>query len=227
MAGVKNYIRCKDETLLANLFFVDIVCHGVPSPMVWRDYLLWESTRVGDRISAVICRNKQKYGWHSHVTTIQFENGSMVDSKVFPRIFYTHNALRPACSKCPYKSVIHPGDVTIADYWGIEKAAPDFEDDKGVSLVMINNHKGADMFDACRVKLRYEKTSLMDSMQAPLIRPYDAPKTREQFWKDYNNHSFLYIAKKYGSYGFVASFKRKVKNMMNKVKQVIRVSGNV
>lgn len=219
VAGLNSYIGSKDEKLLANLYCVDIVCHGVPSPMVWRDYLQWESKRVGSGITAVLCRNKQKYGWHSHVTTIRFENDSRVESRVFPRIFYGHNAIRPACSKCPYKDIIHPGDITVADYWGIEKAAPDFEDDKGVSLVMINDQKGKDLFEICRTRLRIKKTSIKDSMQLPLIRPYDVPETRERFWKDYNHHDFLFIAKKYGSYGLVASVKRKMKNMVKKVKQ--------
>ncbi len=219
VSGLKSYIGFKDKNLLENLYCVDVVCHGVPSPMVWRDYLLWESNRVGSGITAVLCRNKQKYGWHSHVTTIQFDNGSKVESRVFPRIFYGHNALRPACSKCPYKSTIHPGDVTIGDYWGIEKAAPDFEDDKGVSIVLINNQKGMDLFDRCRIRLRYKKTSIKDSMQTPLMRPYDPPKTRERFWKDYSNHKFLFIAKKYGSYGLFASVKRKMRSMARRVKR--------
>lgn len=80
--------------------------------------------------------NITDFGWHDHVETLCFENGKSTSSRVFKELFYGHTVLRPSCYECPYKSVIHPGDITIADYWGIEKAAPEFDDNKGVSLVL-------------------------------------------------------------------------------------------
>lgn len=213
VAGLKSFIGAKNHSLQEKLYCIDIVCHGVPSPLVWKDYLDWESKRAGSEIKAVVCRNKQKYGWHSHVTTIDFEYGKSVESRTFPRIFYGHNALRPSCYKCPYKDIIHPGDITIADYWGIEVAQPGFKDDKGVSLVLINDDKGSELFDCCKDRLEYVATCIEDSMQKPLIAPYDRPKTREQFWHDYKTGSFAKIAKKYGGYGFMAKVKRKLRVM--------------
>ncbi len=61
---------------------------------------------------------------------------------MFTTLFYGHSILRPSCYECPYKSVTHPGDIMIVDYWGIEKAALAFDDNKGVSLVLVNNEKG-------------------------------------------------------------------------------------
>ena len=85
--------------------------------------------------------------WHDHVETLYFENGKSMSSRVFKELFYGHTVLRPSCYECPYKSVIHPGDITIADYWGIEKAAPEFDDNKGVSLVLVNNEAGEKAFE--------------------------------------------------------------------------------
>ena len=72
------------------------------------------------------------------------------DSPVFKNLFYGHMILRPSCYECPYKAVMHPGDITIADYWGIEKAAPEYDDNKGVSLVLINNENGEKVFEQVR-----------------------------------------------------------------------------
>ncbi len=219
-AGVRSYISANHPALQEKLFCVDVVCHGVPSPMVWHDYLLWESKRAKSEIAYVVCRNKQKYGWHSHVTTIQFKNGRNCESRTFPRIFYGHNALRPSCYKCPYKDVLHPSNITIADYWGIEKAAPAFDDEKGVSLVLINDEKGEQLFDSIKNRVVYLQTRIEDSMQKPLIGPYDSPRTREGFWKDYEQYKgdFSKIAKKYGGYGLIATMKRKASSILKKLK---------
>lgn len=66
-------------------------------------------------------------------------NGAEKPIKDYVKVFYNRCALRPSCYECPYKSVMHPGDITIADYWGIEKVAPEFDDNKGVLLVLVNN----------------------------------------------------------------------------------------
>lgn len=117
VAGLQEFVRQRiGESDLP--YCVDIVCHGVPSPLIWRDCLAWEEAKASSEISDIICRNKKLYGWKSHVTTIQLQNKRQVSSRVFPKIFYGHNALRPSCYNCPYKGILHLADLTIADYWG-------------------------------------------------------------------------------------------------------------
>ena len=214
VAGLREYIKICGKASTGSLYCVDIVCHGVPSPRVWRDYLAWESRKKKAQIKGVICRNKTKYGWKSHIVTVKYTNGKESDRKVYPKIFYSHVALRPACYKCPYKSIHHPSDITIADYWGIEKALPGFKDDKGVSLVMINSPEGQALFDACSDKIIYKGTRIEDSMQKPLIEPYDSPNNRTEFWKDYDRLTFTEIAKKYGDYSIYNEIKWRAKYYM-------------
>lgn len=145
--------------------------------------------------------NITDFGWHDHVETLCFENGKSTSSRVFKELFYGHTVLRPSCYECPYKSVIHPGDITIADYWGIEKAAPEFDDNKGVSLVLVNNEAGEKIFEKVKKRLIWKQTKLEDSMQPPLKAPFPKPDNREQFWSDFENKSFEYVAKKYGGIG--------------------------
>ena len=200
IAGLQGFLKMKKDVSDTELYTVDIVCHGVPSPRVWRDYLAWEERKKRSRIRNVICRNKVRYGWKSHVVTITWDKGRPVNSRVFPKLFYSHVILRPACYRCPYKDIIHPADITVADYWGIDKALPGFKDDKGVSLVLVNTDKGKELFKRCSGSLIIKKTKLEDSMQQPLIAPYDPPDNRQQFWKDYRSGDFKAVAVKYGEY---------------------------
>lgn len=214
IAGLKKFLKKEYR----NLFCVDIVCHGVPSTAVWISYLHWQEQKKHSKSIKVDFRNKMDFGWREHVETIKFENGKSVNSRVFRNLFYGHMILRPSCYECPYKSVMHPGDITIADYWGIEKAAPEFDDNKGVSLVLVNNKAGENAFERVKDKLVWKQTELKDSMQPPLKAPFPKPDNREQFWSDFQNQSFGYIAVKYGEYGAVNNLKRSIR----KIKRTIR-----
>lgn len=213
VAGLRKYLSKEYE----NLFCVDIVCHGVPSPKVWDEYIEWQEKKKKSKVKKVDFRNKKKYGWREHVETLEFFNDKKVNSRVFTTLFYQHNIIRPCCSRCPYKAIMHPGDITIADYWGIEKAAPEFDDNKGVSLVLVNNDNGQKMFDSISNTIKYKKTKLEDSMQPPLQKPFPEPPERSIFWNDFENKDFGFIAKKYGGESKIKDLKLFLKNVKRKL----------
>lgn len=213
VAGLKSYLGKDYE----NLFCVDIVCHGVPSSKVWKKYLAWQEKKADAKVKSVDFRNKADFGWRDHIETLWFENGQKVNSKVFTTLFYGHTILRPSCYECPFKSVMHPGDITIADYWGIEKAAPEFDDNKGVSLVLVNNDKGAKIFETVKEQIKWKQTKLEDSLQPPLKAPFSEPKNRKTFWTDFENKDFDYIAKKYGGIGTINMVKRLLRKIKRKL----------
>lgn len=209
--GLLNYLGKE----YVNLLCVDIVCHGVPSPKVWDKYLQWQKKANRSEIRSVSFRNKKDFGWRDHKESIYLANGKSVDSKIYTKLFYDHHILRPCCYKCKYKSIMHPADITIADYWGIEKAAPEFDDNKGVSLVLINNEIGERIFELIKSKINWKETRIEDSMQPPLEAPFPEPEGRELFWNEFNNKKFGYIAKKYCQYGY----KEKIKSILGKMKR--------
>lgn len=216
VAGLRKFLRKE----YSNLLCVDIVCHGVPSKNVWNAYLRWQEQKKRSKVTCVDFRNKKDFGWHDHVETLYFENGENASSRIFKNLFYGHNVLRPSCYECPYKSVMHPGDITIADYWGIEKAAPEFDDNKGVSLVLVNNENGEEALERVKYQLIWKQTKLEDSLQPPLKAAFPRPEKRDQFWRDFRNKPFEYIAKKYAGYGLkneVKAFLRKIKRKMKKL----------
>ena len=192
-----------------NLYLVDIICHGVPSPKVWRDYLDEREKECGAPVEAVDFRSK-KFGWSASKETYIIK-GVEYDSEFFTKLFYSHWIIRPSCFECKYKCVPRVGDITIADYWGIEKAIPNFNDDKGVSLVLINTEKGQHLFDSVKGDTVWQKAKLEDSMQNSLKTCYPEPAGRREFWKEYRQT---------GMSGYMNRIKKE-----NRKAQVVRLAG--
>ena len=161
IAGLKNYLR-KDYD---NLLTVDVVCHGVPSPKVWRIYLneiarkggknsvLFHPISEKQEIKSINFRSKST-GWKKYSfaltlsgATADEEKNTVLLSSIFTEnpymnAFLSNLNLRPSCYACPTKSGKSGSDITIADFWGIEEVLPEFDDDKGISLILPYTEKG-------------------------------------------------------------------------------------
>ena len=136
-AGVGRLCRPYRDRLL----LMDIVCHGVPAPYVWRDYLAEQERRHGRKLTRVLFRDPS-LGWHTHREALWFGEEKLVSDE-YTDLFYRHLMLRPSCTVCPFASLSRPGDITAADCWGVEKALPGFADDnRGCSLMLLNTPAG-------------------------------------------------------------------------------------
>lgn len=130
-----------------NLYLADIICHGAPSPMVWRKYL---ATNVKGDIKSVNFRDKS-FGWAKFATKIDFENGSYLKwfkEDLYMQFFLLNLILRPSCYNCFSKHPNKLADITLGDFWGIDKVLPDANDDKGISAVIVSSAKGSALFDS-------------------------------------------------------------------------------
>lgn len=188
--GLINFLGKDYEKLIT----VDILCHGVPSPIVWKEYLKWQERVNNSKIVKVDFRNKKDFGWEKHIETCFFEDGSHYNSRVYTNLFYNHNILRPCCYECNFKTYIHPGDITLGDFWEIKKIDPEFNDDKGVSLVLINDSRGKKIFDEIKCKLIYREYDYVKTFRKSMLMSYPKPVTRERFWDEFNNKGFEYVA---------------------------------
>ena len=211
VAGLSCYLGKE----YANLFLVDILCHGVPSQHVWKLFVEWEESKYG-KSKTVDFRNKIDYGWKEHVETIKFIDNRSISSKIYTSIFYGHYSLRPCCYECKYKTVSHPGNLTIADYWEIDRALPGFNDNKGVSLVFVNDECGKDLLKTIEDDLVCVQTNYEDSTRPSMFKSAHCPENRKQFWHDINTRSFEYVAKKYGGYGTFNNIKRMIKKLIHR-----------
>lgn len=180
-----------------NLFTIDIVCHGVPSPAIWRDYLHMREEEYNRKIKGVNFRNKEKFGWKEHRETIVVGKRE-IDSRVYTNLFYKELISRPSCYQCIYANQNRVGDITIADFWGHEDAVPGkWEDDKGVSLVLVNNPHGMELWESMRKRLDWVECTGYPFRHKNLASPTEKSERYDEFWKDYVENGFDYCVLKY------------------------------
>lgn len=205
VAGLNSYIG---SILSQRLYTIDIICHGVPAPAVWKGYITWLQKRYGQLFRASF-RDK-KYGWHSCIETFQFAN-KRVRRHTFRSLFYALVMLRLNCHKCPYANLNRPADITIGDFWGWEKLSDEFSDEKGVSLCLVNTEKGKQMLDAVQDKVELRLCDLEYCLQPNLQYPTKKNPLREQFETDFEVYGFEYVAKHYGDLNFKSKAKRVIR----------------
>lgn len=144
-AALRRYLG-KDY---GELLLVDMVCHGVPSPKVWQRYLTERlaADAPEGRFAHINLRSK-KTGWsrYAYSVDVRYENGAEYQlpqgQDWFMRGFVANLYLRPSCAQCGFKGVERCSDLTLGDCWGIWDIAPEFDDDKGTSLLLIHSEKG-------------------------------------------------------------------------------------
>jgi coenzyme F420-reducing hydrogenase beta subunit len=215
-AGLGSYLNKNYD----NLYLCDIVCHGTPSPLIFEDYIQYCERKNKSRIKEYYCRHKGN-GWHSHTEMAVYANGkkdsTSLLSQIYKALFYSHMVLRPACHNCKFCNFSRPSDITIGDFWGIEKSMPDFDDNTGVSLVLTNSTKGQELFERISKNLYYRESNTTDCLQHNLHTPSQPSPRRDKFWQDYKNKGFEYVLKKYAGYGFVGQSKKAAAKVLNKL----------
>lgn len=195
---VAGVIAAIPKKLQKNLYTADLICHGVPSNKVYEDFLTYFEEKENKKIKEFIFRDKN-FGWSSHYETMIFEDDSKITTQYFRNLFYRHNVVRQSCFKCNYANKNRPADITIADFWGVDIVNPKFYDETGVSLIIINNSKGKEIFENIKNDFELINCSIEDCIKHTYTLNYSTPEpeTREEFWKDYEKNSFEYIIEKY------------------------------
>lgn len=186
IAGLKKFLR-KDYD---NLITVDLFCHGVPSPMVWKRFLEEEVAIPHTQLKSISFRDKAS-GWKNYSFSYLQEDTDgvhlhrMLSAKnLFMRGFLTDLYLRPSCYHCPVKQCKSGSDLTIGDYWGIQQAHPGLDDDKGVSAVLVNTDKGAAILQAVQQVSLYESTfEKVVKCNPALIKSAQEPTKRSLFFE--------------------------------------------
>lgn len=198
-SGLNSYIG---EKLRANLYLVDIVCHGVPGPYIWRDYLHYLERKYNAEICQVNFRNKRDFGWSAHLETYSFSDKTEHIAKTFTSMFLQHINCRKSCSVCPFTNLRRPSDVTIADYWGWEKTDVDFnKDNKGVSLVLVNTLRGNSLFENVKSALNVIPAKLENCLQPNLQHTFAENPRRDSFEKYYAEYGLEKALKRFGFIG--------------------------
>ncbi len=211
-SALHNYIP---SHLKNKLYVLDIVCHGVAAPKVWKDYIANIESKEKRKLISVNFRDKQIYGWSGlHRESFTFDNGKVL---TYPVTFYQPFLIRESCSHCPYASTDRPSDITIGDLWGWQNIDPSInKDDKGASLVLCNTPKGDDLFAKVKVYLDIVPTDMEKCLQPNLQYPSAEDSRRSAFEKDYGAYGFSYCFKKYYPVSFANLVKYRIKRILEK-----------
>lgn len=200
-AGLASYIP---ERLKEGLVLVDFICHGVPSPAVWADYLAYMG-RKGS-VEKVCFRDKASGGWKVHNETFRYSSGKTLTRETYKVLFYKNIMLRHSCAVCPYHLGERKADITMADFWGVGEVVPEMDGNAGTSMVICHTEKGKALLDEARVNLNMLQVNLSGdfiSRKNPnLLRPSRIYKDRETFEKEYAEKGFRHVARKWGDMGW-------------------------
>ncbi len=218
VSALKKFIPTK---LHNNLILCDLICHGVPSPKVWSEYLKYVENQYNQKIVKVDFRDKS-LGWNSHSESFIFADGAKITRDNFRFLFYDELISRPSCSTCRYTNLKRVSDITIADFWGVENFHSDFAaDNKGCSLVLVNNEKGMQIFDSLKDNSKKLESVIENCLvrQPQLQHPAARSKNADKFERDFVEHGFEYVLHRYGNEG--VRYNRKML-----LRKIIKFPGN-
>lgn len=207
-----------------NLICVDVICHGAPSPALWKKYVEYQEKKHEGKLKWVDFRCKDdswtNFGMKEVLEGIPHGQEKQVyiskDQDSYMQMFLRDYCLRPSCYNCVAKKV-KMSDLTIADFWGINEVAPEMDDGKGTSLILIRTKLGMKMFEAICSELKLKEVDYEDGVRSnpAEYRSCNRPPQRETFFKDMGYMTFEELAKKYA-----APMKKTLKT---RVKRIIKI----
>lgn len=200
IAGLKKYLERK-KVNTDKLFTVDLICHGVPSPYIYEEYLHILRRKHETEISKFNFRDNV-FGWGTHVCSYEIgtDRRQKAFSENYVRVFYSGLCLNHICYECPYASMERVGDLTVGDCWGVEESMPEWNDLFGTSMVLINTKKGQELFKEAGPDIIFRETVINYERQPNLRRPSPKPKEYDLFWKLYRKEGLLKAAAEYCGY---------------------------
>lgn len=192
--GLHRYLKKK----YSNLLTVDFICHGVPSPGVWQTYL--QELRRKFSVEAVqnVSFRDKKLGWKNFSFSFDFSKKDKVVHYVAPKYlnhymrgFLSDLYLRPICYQCPLRSLKSGSDITLGDFWGTGRVFPAFDDDKGISAVLINTSLGMSCFDTLSCEKKISSYEEVIKGNHSLETSHVKPAERAQFYSRFKKESFF------------------------------------
>lgn len=186
VAALNNYLMKPYN----NLFTIDVLCHGVPSPQLLKDYKNTLEKRYNSKMISINFRDKEK-GWKRLFIRARFNNGkqhflfSGYDS--YLSCFLNNKSQRPSCFKCPYNSINRPGDISLGDFWGIGKVMYDKDDNKGITLTIVNTNKGKLLMKNVLPQSSFFESDINTAIlgNKVLVSHLPSISARDDFYKDY------------------------------------------
>lgn len=180
-----------------NLYTLDLICHGVPSPLLFKKYLAYQSEKMKEPVIYFNFRSKNGKGWGSQYL-FECRTKNKISKCVAPvdkygKYFKQGNCYRESCYTCEYSSIKRISDITVGDFWGIDKSHPEFSSTLGVSSVLVNTEKGQKLFDSIKEYADYTEATVDEAMvkQANLKSATLRPASRDTFYNNIEDNDFI------------------------------------
>lgn len=219
----------------SSIFFIcmDVICHGAPSPALWREYVQYQEKKSGGKLKGINFRCKDEswidFGMKGVLEDIPEGSAKRLyiskDKDPYMQMFLRDYCLRPACYECVAKRE-KMSDLTVADFWGINDIAPEMNDGLGISLVLIRTQKGKEIFNyiSCKMKLKEVTYEAGVKGNPAEYKSCARPSQRDTFFDDMHTMSFEELEGKYAApikYSLKTRAKRKVKKIIKNMLRVI------
>ena len=215
--GLKAYLQ-KDYD---KLYTQDIICHGVPSPKVWKKYLEYRKKKDNRKAENISFRNKDT-GWKLFNMKFEYKDTAYKKNQTkdaYMQVFLQNLCLRDSCYNCSFKKKNRNSDITLADFWGIQNIYAEMDDNKGTSLIILNSSKGNELFEKIKQNIKYKEVNLDEALKYNIGMMHSVNKNgkRENFFIDLDNLEFDKLSKKYVKKTNI------IKRVASKIKRIIRV----
>ena len=217
-----------------NLICMDVICHGVPSPALWREYVQYQEKKFGGKLKEINFRCKDErwtdFGMKEVLEDIPEDSVKKFyiskDKDPYMQMFLRDYCLRPSCYECTAKKE-KMSDLTVADFWGIKEVVPEMNDGIGISLVLIRTKKGQEIFDCISNEMNLKEVTYESGVKRnpAEYKSCARPSQRDTFFDDMHTMSFEELEEKYAApikYSLKTRAKRKVKKI---IKSMLRVIG--
>lgn len=220
VAGLKNFLRRDYD----NLILLDLICHGVPSPGIFADYIKYCSKLRNKDVKYFLIRDNRERWDNSFRSTLTFKDGkqeynSML-TNLWNRIFFSELAIRKNCEDCKFANMNRIGDISLGDFWGIEAVNHEMYHKDGVSLILINTQKGEKLFSKINNKITSSIANTCEKEHPNLYHSIKQNPRRIEFMDDYITLGFPYIANKFFGYNRKLDFKIRLSMFVKKIKKL-------
>ena len=210
IAGLKTFLNKEYEKLLT----CEIICHANPSPKIFRKYVEELEQKKALKVKDIKFRSKEN-GWDNSTPIIEYENGEKEEDITFYKGFIAELFNRPSCHSCVFVGNKGYADFTIGDLWGIQKIAPEMNDNKGVSLLIVNSNKAEKIFLEIKENLSFKPIDVDLALSYNHATNSPMHPKREKFFKVVNQEgNVIKYIKKYTKPSLWRRIKRKLKRIL-------------
>lgn len=201
VAGLKSYLRKDFETLLT----ADLICHGTPSQWMFDQHKTYIEKANKGKLISYHFRNEAEWGGSEIADFANRENGKKWQVKqptyeLSPYLFSFMYAFdyRLSCYECPFAKVPRQGDITLGDYWGIQKYFPEMDASKGISAILVNTPQGLKAWNAVKGELEWKESTYQDvgANNANLTRRTEKPSIRDNVYQMVRERGYADLANK-------------------------------